>query len=260
MEECLATSPETAAELEPLLMVAVAAAEATALVPRPEFEAAARHRFYSALQSPKAKSQRAFWRSPRWAMTLVVLILFFFLGGGVVSASDSALPGERLYPMKRAVEEFRLTTAWGSGAKIRLRLAYAQRRVHEAQALTARERHISPSFWEDMANETNYITYWMGPEPHKQALTEKIILLTENQQGVLEQILEMAPPPARPALQRALEASRRGHERALQSLEKERPTQEPSPSGKENFSPVPRNQRPLPFGGGQSRGWSSITY
>ena len=45
VEQCLASYPQYAAELEPLLQMAVAAKEASAIQARPEFKAKARYEF-----------------------------------------------------------------------------------------------------------------------------------------------------------------------------------------------------------------------
>ena len=49
LEQCLANHPEQAVELRPLLETALAAKQASAIEPSPEFKARARYQFHSAL-------------------------------------------------------------------------------------------------------------------------------------------------------------------------------------------------------------------
>jgi len=76
----------------------------------------------------------------RWAAVKFALILFtiFSLGSaGVGYASQSALPGENLYPLKIALETGRLSFASNPIDEINLRLAFAEKRIIEIQALTS---------------------------------------------------------------------------------------------------------------------------
>lgn len=59
LEQCLQRYPEQAAELKPLLQVALEAQEASAVEPRPEFKAKAREQFRSVLYSPKPEVQKS---------------------------------------------------------------------------------------------------------------------------------------------------------------------------------------------------------
>jgi len=56
----------------------------------------------------------------------------------------------------------------------------------------------------------------------REALLSRLLDLTERQQQNLEEAAAKAPESARPALERALLMSRRGHERAREALEKAR--------------------------------------
>ena len=67
IEQCLASYPEHAAELEPLTQTAVATQQASAIQPRPEFKARARYQFQSALQEAASrKSRSVFGWLPQW--------------------------------------------------------------------------------------------------------------------------------------------------------------------------------------------------
>ena len=57
LEQCLQRYPEQAAELRPLLQVALAAQQASAIEPRAEFKAQARYQFHSLLYARERKRQ-----------------------------------------------------------------------------------------------------------------------------------------------------------------------------------------------------------
>jgi|GEM_PF-1240105 len=64
-------------------------------------------------------------------MIPLILILALTLGaGGTVAASDNARPGDLLFPLDRAIEDFRLTVA-GESEKQELRIKFADERLRE---------------------------------------------------------------------------------------------------------------------------------
>ncbi|HJR89044.1 MAG TPA: DUF5667 domain-containing protein [Aeromicrobium sp.] len=69
------------------------------------------------------------------ATTLVVASLGL---GGMASASESALPGDTLYPVKRATERVELSFHRGLEDRGAFQLELAERRLSEAQALSER--------------------------------------------------------------------------------------------------------------------------
>jgi hypothetical protein len=64
-------------------------------------------------------------------MIPILLILALTLGaGGTVAASDGARPGDILFPLDRAIEDFRITFA-PDGEKQELRIKFASERLEE---------------------------------------------------------------------------------------------------------------------------------
>ena len=59
------------------------------------------------------------------------------LMGGAITASADSMPGQPLYAIKPAVEQVELALTWDPAANTRLRLAFAARRLEEAQHLVA---------------------------------------------------------------------------------------------------------------------------
>jgi hypothetical protein len=76
-------------------------------------------------------------RVGRHAVAAVVAVSTMAGGTGVAAASTDALPGEMLYPVKRAVEQVMLTAAWTPSAEARVQTRLAARRLAEVERLLA---------------------------------------------------------------------------------------------------------------------------
>ena len=86
IEQCLQAYPAQAAELEPLLRMALAVSQASAIQPRPEFRDRARYQFYSALQGIEAEKSCPFfgWQL-RWVTAVSIVLALLLAGGGEAS-------------------------------------------------------------------------------------------------------------------------------------------------------------------------------
>lgn len=89
-------------------------------------------------QRPR-RAPRPLWS--RWlprmvAATLALVVVF----GSTVAASASSLPGDVLYPVKRATENVRLLLSWSAQARVAVQMDIAEARLAEIRALTARGR------------------------------------------------------------------------------------------------------------------------
>ena len=140
LEQCLQRYPEQAAQLEPLLRVALAAQKASAVEPRPEFKAQARYQMRSLLSAKKAKSRPRripvlSWL-PRWATAVVIGVLFVLVAGGsTAAAASNSLPGEILYPVKQATERVQFVFTFSDEGTARLHAKFAGRRAEEMARL-----------------------------------------------------------------------------------------------------------------------------
>jgi len=127
-----ASAPEG---LEPLLQTARAAREAFSIAVPDEVA-----RAHVASLTGVATFER---RRPRHRVALVLIaaaITAILLGGAAVTASASALPGEILYPAKRAVERIEPVIHSDPASRAKLHLEFAQRRLAELSALQALRR------------------------------------------------------------------------------------------------------------------------
>jgi hypothetical protein len=132
LEQCLERYPARAAELKPLLETALAAREASAIQPRPDFRARARYQFRSALQETASRKSRLSWGwFPRWATVVAIVLVLVLAGGGTVFAADSSMPDSPLYSVKLATEQVRFTLTTSQAGKMRLCTELADERVAE---------------------------------------------------------------------------------------------------------------------------------
>ncbi len=233
VEQCLQAYPEQAAELEPLLRVALAARKASAIEPRPEFKAQARYRIQSALHAEKKKPQPRRipflgWR-PRWAVAVVVSLLVLFLaGGGVVAASSNSLPDETLYPVKLARERVQMALTFSEMGKAKLRMKFANKRIQEiarmvekgksAQEIEKAAMDLAPRVTASLERVRRLVEAERRKAEESQQLIKLRLLLEQNKdksQTILQEIENNAPP--RLAIEEFIRKSRMGYQQALQA-------------------------------------------
>ena len=132
VESCLQRYPEHAAELEPLLRLALETRQALDFTPSAAAKGTARIALQEAVHQ---RATRRRWQTPwrlldgfsrqlsgpyRWAMGATAALLLVVLGGtGIVAASSKSLPDQPLYTVKRAVEQTQLAITFDDHAKAR---------------------------------------------------------------------------------------------------------------------------------------------
>jgi hypothetical protein len=196
------------------------------------------------------------------ATLMVVLALALAGGGGIVYASTDSLPGSPLYGVKRATEQVQLFLVPTETGRAELYIKFAQRRLEEVQALAEIKDQVDEEALAAMAEETRLALEEIDkvPAQNKATLLDKLVSLTERQQSVLKRVQAKAPEAAQKGLNRALEASQQGHERARQALEKEKPGRDVKPAKSPVPTKVPKpTQAPEPtrVPGGQGQGPAS---
>lgn len=132
LEQCLQSYPEQAAELKPLLETALAARQASAIEPRPEFKAQARYQLQAELQAAGAKKGsflRSWW--PSWATAVAMALVLMLAGGGTVAAASGSMPDSPLYPVKLASEQVQLALTASPQDRAELQAHLADERVTE---------------------------------------------------------------------------------------------------------------------------------
>jgi hypothetical protein len=257
LEECLKRYPEQAEQLEPLLRVALAARQATAVQPRPEFKARLRYQLLAAASAREKKVKRISlllgWQR-RWAVAIVTFLFLLLAGGGTVFASTNSLPDEPLYPVKLAVEQVRLTLARSRVEKARLHIQFAAKRMKEIKLLAEREKpervekailrldqhlrrvaQLAGAEWKHLLAEEELRSLAQQrdaelAEPslpqevleRERSITELKRLLKQDalrHREMLKRMIERrAPPPLKETLKHALERAQMGYQQALQAV------------------------------------------
>jgi hypothetical protein len=161
VEACVAQYPTLAARLEPLLRLAL---QVKALrqeqAPSPVAMQAGRQRLLreaarlKSAQLDKAHTGRVPWwlnlqalmRRSMAAAVLASLLVVVALGTGTIAASANSLPGDALYSVKRATEEFQLLLTFDQQSKARLVQKLDERRREEAKAIASSQRIAEMSF------------------------------------------------------------------------------------------------------------------
>lgn len=252
IEQCLASHPELADTLKPLLQIAAAAKKATNIEPRPEFRARARYQFRSALQEVASRESRPVfpWRS-RWATAVATVLILLLANGGMVAAAMGSMPDEPLYPVKLAVEQLQLNLTTSPLDKAKLYAELSDRRVTEiiylaqegkadlAEVVTQRLDNqlamIASLAITITRQEESRVLEGALPVPatemdvkesqefHQTAgggddLSQLLEQYAASHSADLSHALETAPEGVKPVLLQAIKVSLAGYEKALSAL------------------------------------------
>jgi hypothetical protein len=255
IEQCLASYPEQAAELKPLLETALITKKVSAIKPRPEFRERARYQLRLALQEMEQKRVRRFflfgWQ-PRWATAIIIVLVLLLAGSGTVVAAGNSMPDEPLYPVKLAAETVRLTLTPSSLGKAELYAKLVDRRVAEIIKMAEKGKaeqverttqrlnaYLARMVSLAVPREERGIT--MAPPPAAKAPPAREIVprerrLLERQAKIkmilarnaakhpaaLRAALKRVPESAKPALRRAIALSDAEYKKALKALQRRR--------------------------------------
>ena len=134
VEQCLASYPEHATELEPLLQTALNAKETLEIAPRPEFRERARYQILAELRDIEERKQHRFslfgWQ-PRWATAAIAVLVLLVASSGTVAAAGNSMPDQPLYPVKLATERVRLVLTPSKLGKAEYYAELVDKRVSE---------------------------------------------------------------------------------------------------------------------------------
>ena len=128
---------------------------------------------------------------------LVASLALAVTAGSVGAVSQSALPGDALYPVKRQLEELRLRVAPAS-LREALELGLLDERLDEVERLAAADR------WSDLPAAVDAVLVARGGLGASDVTADAAL---STHAAVLESLLSTAPPAARDGIQRALGAS-----------------------------------------------------
>lgn len=151
----------------------------------------------------------AAWRFSRAVAAALVVVLSLSVAGGVANASKGSLPGESLYPVKKAVEkmEIAIASAQGQEQKVQTLKLHAQTRLLEVTALVD-ENKSAPVVQESLkdlqtATEKVIVAAENNPE-----LAYHAVEITREEEQVLAEVETRVEGEVKETVQKALTASR----------------------------------------------------
>lgn len=177
-------------------------------------------------------SVQKIYSSQQGFVPLVILAIVGLVGiGGTTTAavaSQGSIPGDVLYPVKEVTENVRLTTALDNVSKAKTHLAIADEKLNELEKLQARGASADKivKALEKMeankqkADEETEKAQAEGKDVEE--LVAKLQANLERQQAVLIKVLDQVPEQAKEAIQRALENSQRGLNKAIEMQNREK--------------------------------------
>lgn len=208
----------------------------TSVQSRPGYLSASKKRVMSRIKAeaasrPVTRSAQARPVLPRmrlarvFAAALVVIFVFFAGAGAVVSAAQTALPGEQLYPVKLVSENAAVSLSSSDARKVELRTSFAGRRLAEAETMIVQGEialaQQAVAVYELEVQQAVRIVQAIDnlrPEEKKAAATrlaDELVTHTDH----LEVLAQTAPEEMRPALAGAINVSTSGAATAGDALE-----------------------------------------
>lgn len=236
IEDCLDRYPSLRERLEPLLRLALQIGEPAHTSPSLDFKLKARVRLMEEIHERQgitrwpwlryrgARKQMVLRR--RFSMVGIIVAIVLTVtaaGGGTAYASQASLPGDTLYPVKLATEEVRMGLPGDEIAKAERALTFAERRVAEMEALTARGRTEDLALAVERYDEAIDRVTARIERANDRGLatgnvTARVAEATARHLSVLDRVYDRVPDQAKPAIAHAREVSQRGHENALGAL------------------------------------------
>jgi len=151
------------------------------------------------------------------AALMAVSVLF---GGGAAAAyaSQDALPGDALYPVKTVVEQAELTFTTDPVTKAELHLEFAQERVAEMQALAAegqldRIPDVAVNMQEHL-QKAEAISRQLAQQGQSDAAA-RVAVMSQVAVQMLQQAMRQAPPEAHAVLEAAMRHAEQAEQEAM---------------------------------------------
>lgn len=220
--DCLNRYPDLKKDLEPALRAALSMTNGPAVAPDEAFRARVKENLVTT-RAPGTK--RAFRPKAFIFRVMAATIAFALLLSGVGYASTDSMPDDFLYPVKQLIEKIRLATTPGNEAQVELLLQLAEERLKEADTMaeegkTEEAREALNDLMKDMHDA--YKAAGMVPGHDREILLAKFAVISQRHMLVLEGVLARAPESAKPAIEKAIENSASGLDKASEAVMKEK--------------------------------------
>jgi hypothetical protein len=164
---------------------------------------------------------------------MVSFVLVSMLFSGAAYAQDKELPSPGITPdspfyfFDKLGKNIGMAFTFGSEAKARKALQYAEERLAEAQSMAARnkikEMERATGEYDKYMARVQEIMGEIKQKDQSDNISEKVALATARHLDVLEKVKEQVPEKAREAIEHAREASINGQVNALRVLAENKP-------------------------------------
>lgn len=237
VEDCLRNYPELADQLAPLLRTALQVGDLLAPAgPTAAYRSDSEARLLNRLRAvergargrkPDRAARRPIrgwpraWKPAHVLAGLALAVAVIASSVGVASAASAALPGDRLYGVKRGLEEVSLALSATDSGDAALLLGFAERRLAEAQALidAGREDDLPAA----LAGYERALDRLLAQQARDRESLDRLEAAMVRHEQVLNAVLARAAPQARQAIERALEHSARGRDQLKRSRRQDQP-------------------------------------
>ncbi len=230
IEDCLETHPEQAAELEPLLRVALSLRQTSSLTAPYGARERIGYRVQQAFrqQARPGAAPRALWHR-RWVGVVVGLLVLLLASSGTVVASTSSLPDQPLYSVKLATEQVQISLTPRAIARAQLRAKFIERRIEEQRQMAQRGRiDEMETLNRRLMVHLDYIESisdnpLLSPAERRELvrLRQRINNGALKHQAIYEEMLKQATGPAKPRLNEARDKLRQRYQNVLRSLNRD---------------------------------------
>ena len=112
----------------------------------------------ASLRTSQPTSGNIFARLPRLGVAILLALIAFLTWSSLMIASARSLPGDQLYPVKRAIEDLRINLSSSPDSQQHTEEQYRQRRIEEVQRLIDQQRVEMVSF-DGIVNEQG-VRHW----------------------------------------------------------------------------------------------------
>lgn len=229
LDSVLARYPELEDELRPGLENALwLMSRRPVLDPDPAFVRQSRQRLMARIKAQQRVEEKPSWlaglvsflRMPpvvlRSVMTLLLVVFLLMGADRVVETTETAIPGDAGYTVKRTVEDLTLAVSNDPGQQIVLHLEYSQRRLAETNALVDQKRYNDATetlneFEDQVKNAVVSLDEVRDEDTvHKELLAMTISEKLTDHTRQLNTLMTRVPDDSKAAVDEAIHASRTG--------------------------------------------------
>ena len=137
-------------------------------------------------------------------------------------------PDQRFYGVKRWSERVHMFFTFDDDAKARLHIHFSEKRLAEAEAMTELGKtEWAEGLMEDYIRELNETHRCMQRQGQRgrpvMDLAEHVCNATDEHAVILSDLVDEVPEHAKPLIEHAINASSKGHIRALEEIKEEKP-------------------------------------